>query len=111
MARGRWITPEETGDSNIARCLSVPEKLQPAVNWALEQMTFAENWEQVGALTPQECADAMTDVLSTYYESVCDVPQIFPEYYWFTQANFTVINGAGLSISLASNQILDGNWQ
>lgn len=69
MTKGRWITPNETGDSNIARCLSVPEFLQPAVNGALQDLTFADNWEQVGDLTPEECAAAMVDVLSTYYES------------------------------------------
>lgn len=69
MAKGRWITPDETGDSNIARCLSIPEKLQPAANWALQQLTFPDNWEQVGTLTPAECAAAFVDVLSAYYES------------------------------------------
>jgi len=52
------------------------------VNWALEQLTFESSWEALGAMTPAECADAMVDVLSTYYESVCDVPQVFPEFYF-----------------------------
>jgi hypothetical protein len=69
MARGRWLTPETPGDSNISRCLSIPEHLQPMANYALETLTYAENWEALGALTPQECADAFKVVLAAYYDS------------------------------------------
>jgi len=93
MSKGRWITPDETGESNLARCLSVPEKLQPAVSGALQLLTFADNWEQVGDLTPAECADAMIDVLSEYYESVCDVPQVFPDRCAFFWNEIVIVNG------------------
>lgn len=75
MPKGKWLTPDTTGDSNIARCLSVPENLQQMVNYALQTLTYADNWEAFGTLTPQECADAFKDVLAAYYESEdCSMP-------------------------------------
>jgi len=111
MTRGRWITPDETGDSNIARCLSVPEKLQPAVNWSLEQLTFAANWEQVGDLTPDECAEAMADVIAAYYESVCELPAEYPDNFAFFWEEMKVITGNALLVNLNTGIYYAMRWQ
>jgi len=110
MPRGRWVTPDTTGDSDIARCLSVPINLQPSVNWALEQLTFADSWEQVGDLTPVQCAAAMQDVLDAYYESVCDVPQLFPltqDIFW---RDGQIMSGNALAFTQGTGLWLNGEW-
>jgi hypothetical protein len=110
MSRPRWITPDTTGDSNIARCLIVPEKLQPAVNWALEQLTFPENWEQVGDLTPQECADAFVEVLSAYYESEdCSIVLTDRQEFQLWRAGNPTV-GNPLVASVLSTQELNTIW-
>jgi len=104
------MTPDTTGDSNIARCLSVPEKLQPAVNWALEQLTFADNWEEVGDLTPAECAAAMVDVLSAYYESEdCTLPNTPQnDFLLWKEANVTA--GSAMVSGILASQELNTVW-
>lgn len=110
MARGKWITPDEPGDSNVARCLSVPSELQPAVNWALQQLTFAANWEQVGTLTPQECADAMVDVLAAYYESEDCTMAGNPNSDFILWREGQVTNGAAIAAAILATQELNGYW-
>jgi len=104
------MTPDTTGDSNIARCLSVPEKLQPAVNWALEQLTFEDNWEQVGDLTPAECAAAIVDVLSAYYQSEdCTVPTTPQnDFIFWKEGNITA--GNALLLNIVSTQAFNTYW-
>lgn len=107
MPRNRWITPDATGGGNIARCLSVPPSLQPAVNGALQELLNEYNWEQVGNMTPAECVEAMTNVLSTYYESECDVPQTFPEFQHWLWTSGQLITGSSPTNEILSAQILN----
>lgn len=110
MARNRWITPDTTGDENIARCLSVPPNLQPAVNGALQELTNERNWEAVGDMTPAECAEAMTDVLSMYYESECGLDQIFPEQVYWLPVHAVVLTGGAQVFTLAEAFFLNGYY-
>jgi hypothetical protein len=111
MAKGRWITPDSTGDSNVARCLSVPVKLQPAVNWALDQLTFADNWEQIGTLTPQECADAFVDVLSAYYASEDCTTMETPNHAFALWRELDELAGNDLLLGIFASQELNGAWR
>jgi hypothetical protein len=104
MARGRWLTPETAGDVTISRCLSIPEHLQPAVNWALEQLLFVSNWEQEGALTPQECVDALAVAIDAYYVSEDCMAGNLPTEIFVFWIEARVVAGNALAANLSTTQ-------
>lgn len=111
MTRNRWITPDDTGEIILARCLSVPEHLQPAVNGALQMLTYSSNWEQVGDLTPEECAAAMVDVLSSYYSSEGCSSMDTPDrqlIFWIEGKN---VAGNALALNLQSTHVFNSYWK
>jgi hypothetical protein len=111
MTRPRWITPDTTGDSNIARCLSVPVNLQAMINGALEELTFPHAWEQVGDLTPEECAAAFVDILSAYYASEgCDNMET-QNHAFALWRELDELAGNDLIVQLFEMQELNSAWR
>jgi len=111
MSRPRWVTPDATGDSNIARCISVPPHLQAMVNGALDELTFAHNWEQVGDMTPEDCAAAFVDVLSAYYASEGCGTMEAPTHSFALWRELDVVAGNPLAANVLSTQELNGTWR
>jgi len=53
-----WLTIDEPGE-DTCRVFHIPENFVPHVMGALGELTYPENWEQDGTLTPEECAEYM----------------------------------------------------
>ena len=53
-----WLTIDEPG-VETCRVFHIPENFVPHVMGALGELTYADNWEQDGTLTPDECAEFM----------------------------------------------------
>lgn len=56
-----WLTPDEVPTDTICRALVIPadSSIIAAVNGALLPLTYSENWEQFGEVTPEDMAAAM----------------------------------------------------
>jgi len=63
-----YATPETLPTDTICRVLFIPndELLFGAVRGAIETLTVPENWEQLGAITPDEAAAAMVDMFDRF---------------------------------------------
>jgi len=63
-----YLTPESIPPGKICRVLRIPNNpdIIACVTGALEELTFAYNWEQFGAITPDEIASAMTDLFDNF---------------------------------------------
>lgn len=64
-----WLTPESlTPDIAHVRRLIIPgdAAVLAAVTGALLELTYANNWEEQGAATPQETADAMLTMYNQF---------------------------------------------
>lgn len=64
-----WLTVDTAGDV-VCRQFLIPANLLPHVFGALGELCIADNWEQHGELTPEECAELM----SVMWESVSECP-------------------------------------
>jgi len=64
-----WLTPDAPSGDTTRRVLVIPVEFLSSVNGALEELTEAENWEQYGALTPDQAAAAMRVMVDEYYMS------------------------------------------
>lgn len=62
-----WLTPSEEGDT-VYRLLRIPVGFITHVNGALCSLEYVWNWEQYGTLTPEECAEAMQNMVTRYFE-------------------------------------------
>lgn len=63
-----YLTPETIPPGKICRALRIPNNLDiiACVTGALEALTFPSNWEQYGAVTPDEIAAAMMDMFDDF---------------------------------------------
>jgi len=63
-----YLTPETLPAAKICRVLHVPNEraIIAAVTGALEELTFAYNWEQFGAITPTQIASAMFNMFDEF---------------------------------------------
>lgn len=63
-----YLTPESIPPGKICRALRIPNDpdIIACVTGALEQLTFAYNWEKYGAVTPDEIASAMIDLFDNF---------------------------------------------
>lgn len=60
MAPYKYLTPDyESGTQ--CRSFNIPLPLLAAWNGAIGDMFDPDNWEQVGDMTPEECAQAMLE--------------------------------------------------
>lgn len=75
MPRRAWLTPDSIPDPAICRVLHIPNDvgLIIAVSGALDELCYAENWEQFGTVSPEDAAYAMQEMLWRYFNdgSVC----------------------------------------
>jgi len=58
MTRRAWLTPDGLPASTVCITLNVPadEDFYSILKGAISALFEPENWEQSGALTPEECA-------------------------------------------------------
>lgn len=63
-----YLTPETIPASTACRSLFIPDDpaIIAAVTGAIEELTFAHNWEEFGAITPPEIAEAMRDMFDEF---------------------------------------------
>lgn len=73
VVRGRWITPEEIPTETVCRVLLIPDEqeIRASVLGAISELIYPSNWEQVGAVTPQEISAAMDNMFWAFVESEC----------------------------------------
>lgn len=71
----RWHTPNEIPQGAICRPLFIPadESWLALISGALAELTAPHNWEQVGALTPLECAERMAQMFQEYINGICGI--------------------------------------
>ncbi len=77
MSRDKWLTPETLPADTLCRVLIVPNGMDwlAIVAGALNELCFAYNWEQFGAVTPDQAAAAMVDMFDAFSlnQGVCRV--------------------------------------
>jgi hypothetical protein len=77
-----YPTPDNLPTERVCREIFIPDDpLWLAVyNGLLSSLAKVWMWEKIGALTPQECADAAAAIYYEFVESECtDPPMAFPE--------------------------------
>lgn len=69
--RDKYLTPAAPAAGFVCRTLRIPngEEFLAAVNGALLELTYPWNWEQFGALTPDETAELFFTMYEDYRES------------------------------------------
>lgn len=65
-----WLTPETLPTTFVCRQVLIPEDVDiiAAVTGALLDLTRASNWEQHGAITPDEISSAMATMVMEFWE-------------------------------------------
>jgi len=63
-----YLTPDTLPADTICRVLFVPDTLDwlAQITGALQELTFAYNWEAYGAITPEQAAAAMTTMFDAF---------------------------------------------
>jgi len=66
-----YITPDTIPVATRSRDLLIPDDIYilAAVNGALYDLTLPENWEKVGAISPDEIAARMLEMFEAYLTS------------------------------------------
>lgn len=91
MSRRAWITPDNTPSGNTCWRVFCPNDLffEAALRGALLELQQAHNWEQVGTLTPDECAGLWFDANFLTFPMVeCGTPgggdtvRVIGEVFW-----------------------------
>lgn len=72
-----WLTPDAEGGI-VSRPLYIPAEILPHVSGALILLTDPAQWEQFGALTPQQCADLASAMVADYYRGNPMIGAIVP---------------------------------
>lgn len=63
MTRGRWLTPDITGDPMVARCFLIPPELLPIFMGALQVAELPGMFEEVGTWTPDDIAAKFAEII------------------------------------------------
>jgi len=74
MTRLAWLTPDTPAPEEFrCRSISVPNdvSLVAAVSGALLPLTYEENWEQFGSMTPADAAAIMSAAFEAFMNSSC----------------------------------------
>lgn len=97
-----WLTPETLPTSRLCRQLSIPDDIDiiAAVTGALLDLTRVENWEEFGAVLPDEIASAMIVMIMEFWEG-CPVSAILKPTILADQQASGVNGGSATS----------GSWQ
>lgn len=68
-----YLTPETAPGATLCRVLLIPDddegKWLAIVTGAIEELSFAYNWEQYGAVTPQQAADRAFAMLNDFMDT------------------------------------------
>lgn len=72
-----WLTPS-AGLGVVYRTLAIPTPFLSQVSGALNSLSMAWNWEEYGDMTPDECAQAMSDMIDAYYEGNMFIGMVVP---------------------------------
>lgn len=77
-----WLTPDEIPETAKCRLLRIPDNLAilMAVSGALVELTKAHNWQEFGAVTPEQISDAMRTMYFDFMQSLndCEEPVSVP---------------------------------
>lgn len=73
-----WLTGDAIPEDFFCRVIRVPNDptFIQAVNGALLDLAYVENWEQHGTLTPEQVAEKFDEIYIEYTQSSCDVTPI-----------------------------------
>lgn len=125
MSRLAWLTPDTIPTAKVERKLCIPNDPQilGAITGALLPLTYPENWEAFGAVTPSAIAASMSAVLSSFLgdTGVCVPSQRYPVFIkdiksqntagggatlgsWQTRVLNTLIDSFPYGVTLSSNQ-------
>ena len=90
-----YLTPETLPTTTLCRVLQIPDDpaFVAAVSGAIAELRHAYNWEQHGAVTPDDAAEASRILMEDYFMSDCQIGAI----YWWAGAlldNQLVCNGS-----------------
>jgi len=103
-----WLTGDEIPEDEFCRVIRVPNDpaFIHAVSGALLDLTYAHNWEQLGALTPQEQADAFDNVYVAFMnsEGCADITPIYPTSFFSPGYFARKLTGTTLSHSVVAGQ-------
>jgi len=109
-----WLTPNPGAEEVLCRTLIIPldDQLQilAAVNGALAELAKAYNWQQFGAMTPEDTAELMFAFYEDYASSdcvfpcICEVP-LDPSFGVEITVRIIRRNSAGFT-----EMLVDGEW-
>jgi len=76
-----WLTPDAIASDGIRRWLCIPNtpELIASVTGALLPLTYAENWEAYGTITPDETALAMSLMFEDFVAQESKCMKLIPE--------------------------------
>lgn len=83
-----YLTPDDVPEDSQCRIFQIPNSTAWLANFmgALLPLIYSENWQEYGALTPDEAADTALDIIwEAYNNSYCTLD--VPAPYWETAAN------------------------
>jgi len=104
-----WLTGSAIPSEEFCRVIRVPNDptFIHAVSGALLELTYADNWEQFGTLTPEQQAEAFDAIYVEFTQSICIEPEtvIYPKNFIAFPVNARVISsGSILHTVLATQQ-------
>ena len=123
MNKNAWLTPETIPNDEVERKLCIPNSphILAAVTGAILPLTYPENWEAYGTVTPEAIASRMSEMLSDFlgFTGLCKmpIPILIDDYRtqntqsgtatagaWYTRILNTLTDLFPYGASLASNQ-------
>lgn len=107
-----YLTPDTIPAVTRCRTLVIPDDIYilAAVNGALYDLTLAENWEQYGAVTPQQISAAMMTLLTNYFQSECIMDSFGNTQVRWLHGESSVADGAALAWGDVANHPYGGIW-
>ena len=83
-----WLTGDEIPVESFCRIIRVPNDpvFIQAVSGALLDLTYPENWEKLGELTPNEQAAAFDETYINFTKSKCFMMPVGATMIWHTNA-------------------------
>jgi microcystin-dependent protein len=93
-----YLTPDTIPLDRKCRRIRIPNDINilGAVTGALHELCLARNWEEFGAVTPEEISQAMLEMLSDLTEdNACMIGAIFPFIRNALPDNWLLCDGSG----------------
>lgn len=73
MSRQAFLTPDSLEGTEYCFPLTIPGTLFRYVAGALAELTSVNNWEQLGAVTPEDAADYFNELLMAFQSGDCNL--------------------------------------